>query len=308
MGKIDFKKKSDNTAAKSFQRTQYLKIGIAVLITVGICGWVTYSLLNPGTTVRYNDFAIDSAVTWLENADRGKFDVCRKNIVNNNGWFGLFIPDRQSLDKVKARSLHFRRKLPRTTKGMKRYELKFNSKFSKIVHPKSEVTERMIIETDGGKQFKVLIADYWMSRAFVPSDLSLTENDKQQIMNIAGRILKKVEARDIEFFKRSCAELAKLPDYFGWSKYFKNPKWTIMLFKILEKGNPSPFKFTELKSFAPAGRTGFECSGVRYRFSAEDKGEKANFKLSIFVDRDLYQNKSAKWKFHGIGWNKEKKK
>ncbi|MFA6717312.1 MAG: hypothetical protein WCS27_18170 [Victivallaceae bacterium] len=106
---------------------QYLKLGAAVLITVGICTWVIYGLLKPELTPKYGDFAIDSAVAWLQNADRGNFDVCRKNIVDHDGWFDWFVKDRESLGTIKARNLNARREIAGAAKGMKRYELKFNS-------------------------------------------------------------------------------------------------------------------------------------------------------------------------------------
>ncbi|MFA7185840.1 MAG: hypothetical protein WC082_13145, partial [Victivallales bacterium] len=60
----------------------YWKQGTAVLVPVGICAGVIYGLLKPDVTPKYGDFAIDSAVAWLENADQGNFDVCKKNIVD----------------------------------------------------------------------------------------------------------------------------------------------------------------------------------------------------------------------------------
>ena len=44
MKKINLHKDSVNGAAKKQQMKGYLKTGIALLITVGICGWVTHSL------------------------------------------------------------------------------------------------------------------------------------------------------------------------------------------------------------------------------------------------------------------------
>ena len=53
-----------------WQNKVLLKTGITLFVAAGLCYWVIYGLLNPKITVRYNDFAIDSAVAWLENADR----------------------------------------------------------------------------------------------------------------------------------------------------------------------------------------------------------------------------------------------
>jgi hypothetical protein len=142
----------------------------------------------------------------------------------------------------------------------------------------------------------------------------LTENEKQSISNIAEDVLKKVYARETAFFKQAYAELAKQPDYFHSNKWLaaeaKTGRTIAGLYNVLSNGKPSPFKFENLELFAPAGRTGFECSRVYYSFSAEKEGKSRNFMLFIAIDRDLYQNKSAEWKFFGIWFweNKENKK
>ncbi|MFA6715540.1 MAG: hypothetical protein WCS27_09195 [Victivallaceae bacterium] len=148
--------RKQNTELKHWN-TQYFKLGAAVLITVGICAWVIYGLLKPDVTPKYGDFAIDSAVAWLKNADRGNFDVCRKNIVDHDGWFDWFVKDRKIIGSVMERKLNSRRELQKATKGMKRYGLTFISKFSSA--PKRKVMEQVTIETDGKKSFKIFSAD-----------------------------------------------------------------------------------------------------------------------------------------------------
>ncbi len=290
------------------QSKRYLKTGIVALVAIGLCVWVTYRLLYPDATIHYNDFVIDSSITWLENADDGDFDICRKDIVDKDGWFDWFIKDRKSLEKIKSRKLLTRSELPGGTGGIKRYELKFDSNFSMMKHPKSRITERMIVENDGENQFKVLLADYPKVKFEGVERSSLPERDKQQITAIAAKVLKKVESRDIEFFKRSYAKYATRKNYFGWNEYWlkaaKNPKKTRELFEILDKGNPTPWKLMELGVSVPVGRTGFEAGGTEYRFSTVNNGKKENFKLLIFIERDLYQNKSAPWEFYGLWWRK----
>ena len=202
------------------RRKQILKIGAVALVTIGLCGWVVYRLLYPDTTVQYNDFVIDSAVKWLENADDGDFGECRKDIVDKDGWFDWFVKDRKSLKDLKQRNLLSRSALSGTPAGMKHYELKFDSKFSAMKHPRNKVAERMIIESDGKKQFKVLLADYPRVTFYPVKRPTLSENDRQQFMAVAAKVLRKLEARDIEFFKHEYAKYAKRESYFGWNGYW----------------------------------------------------------------------------------------
>ena len=292
---------------------QILKLGIAVLVLIGILSWVGYRWFNPNTKVEYNDFTIDSTIAWLENADAGKFDVCKKDIVDKDGWFDWFQKDRSSLEKLKSRTLIQRQSIPGAPAGMKRYELKFDSKFIVMKRPKSKITEKVIVDSNGKDKITLLMADYWPSRSFYPSDMTLTEAEKQKITAIAAMTLKKMEARDVAFFQSLYMELAKLPDYFDWNSYSareaKHPKWTLELFKILDHGNPTPLKFIGMKAYNPAGRTGFECCSVRYSFSAEAEKKKVDYMMSVFVDRDLYLDKSAEWKLYGLWfWKEEKEK
>ena len=307
MGKNDTKDTVD-AAAKKQQRNARLKTGITVIITIGICCWVVYGLFNPKMTMCYNDFAIDSTVSWLENADRQDFDVCRKNSVDSDGWFDWFMKDRKSLGKVKSRNLTVRQELLDAATGMKRYELKFDSQFSKF-SPKGNVSEKMIIETDGRSQFKALSADYWFANGFDFSGLTVTEEEKTRIMKVAEDALKKVDARDIAFFKQIYTEWSQQPDYFQWNNRFPveaKTKVVSNLCDVLAKGKSSPRKFTKLDTYIPVGRTGFQCSAVSYSFSVTTKDKTQKFMLRIFVDRDLYQDKSAGWKFNAL-WFREQK-
>jgi len=45
-----------DTKSKHWQNKQHLKLGAAVLITIGICAWVIYGL-KPEVTPKYGDFA-----------------------------------------------------------------------------------------------------------------------------------------------------------------------------------------------------------------------------------------------------------
>lgn len=64
--------------AKRQQRRQLLKTGIAALVAIGLCSWAAYCWFNPPWE-RYNNFVIDSAVEWMEDADDGDFDDCLEN-------------------------------------------------------------------------------------------------------------------------------------------------------------------------------------------------------------------------------------
>lgn len=65
---------ADSVNNKAPQKA-YLKTGIMLLVTLAICDWVVYGLFFAKTTTRYNDFTIDSAIAWLENADSRNFDT-----------------------------------------------------------------------------------------------------------------------------------------------------------------------------------------------------------------------------------------
>ncbi|MFA6101037.1 MAG: hypothetical protein WCV67_04730 [Victivallaceae bacterium] len=292
------------------RRINFLKNGIAVFIAIGICGWVTYGLLNPKITAKYNDSGIDAAAGWLENADRQDFDVCRKSAVDSYGWFDWFVLDRKSLGKVKYRALVSRQDLSGAAGGMKRYELKFGTAFSETPDPESNVFERMVIETDGCSQFKVIAADYWFSGNLKFSKYQVTECEKARIMAIAGDVWKKIDARDIAFFKQTYAEVARQPDYFQWFKNFADEARVSAsfrnLFEILAKGESSPRKLTDLHAGIPAGRTGFKSCDAFYNFSVSTNGKIQNFTLVIFLERDFYQNKSADWKFSGLSFRERK--
>jgi len=250
------KKDSANAAIKKQQRKTYLKTGIALLAAAAICGWVTYGLLNP--KMRYDDFVIDSAVEWLELADREKFDACRKDITDADGWFNVFMSDRKSLGRVKLRSLKSYKELSAVSSGLKRYELKFGTNFSKSPN----ASEQLIVESDNISKIKVINARYYQAaintRAllserekqslqvpaasasfprvyfsfatgericiFVDSACAirlvpLTAEEKQRIISVAENVLKKVDARDTFFFKQAYAELAEQPKYFHWKNW-----------------------------------------------------------------------------------------
>lgn len=287
---------------------QYLKPGIAILIAIGICGGVIYGLMRPKSTLAYGDFSIDSAIAWLENADRGNFDMCRKSAVDHDGWFDWFVKDRKSLGKIKERSLISRQELPGAAVEMKRYELKFNSQFSCV--PKNHATERMVVETDGKKQFKILMTDYWLPYNWgnwKEKELNITDETRTRIMTAAGKILKNIEDENPAFFKRSYAELTKKPNYFGWWRFsdYLNEQ-VLKLFKFRREGKPSAWEFYQMKIFSPLGRTGFESSRVWYHFSVTGKRKTKKFVVIIFMSHDGYQANAPDWEFYGLGFREIK--
>ena len=306
-----------NKTTSNWQNRQYWKLGIAALIAIGICGWVIYGLMKPKATPAYGDFAIDSAVTWLENADCGNFDVCRKNIVDHDSWFDWFIKDRKSLGKIKVRSLSSRQELPGAAAEMKRYELKFNSRYATMskLFPISmnrehlnNVTERMIIETDGKKLLKVLISDYWKSHKW--KELEVDADEQAQITTVAKSVLKKFEERDAASFRQQYAELLEMPDYFGWyqASGLKTQKRLFDLFKLLDNGKVSPWEFTHLGVYTPSGRTGFKDSQILYHFSISANGKVRRFTLMMLMNYDSYQNKSSGWKLTDFNFREKKTK
>ncbi len=309
MKKIDLRKEAVDAAVKRLRKKAYLKTGIALIFTVAICGWVAYGLLNPRMTERYNDFAVDSAVDWLENADHGKFDACNKNITDPDGWFNLYKRDRNSLGKVRSRSLSSREELPAGGSGLKRYELKFGSSFSES--PK-DVLEKVIVESDNQSRFSVVNAGYWLY-SFRPSKSEkrvLNDDEKQRIRAVAENVLKKVAARETTFFKQAYAGWAEQPDYFHWKSWIAaeaaSGKTIAGLYDAMSKGKLSPWKFSGISAFIPIGRSGFECSSVYYSFSVNAEGKIRNFMIQVAVDRDLYLDKAAEWQFFSL-WFWEKK-
>ncbi len=288
-----------------------VKLVLMILALTGILTWVGYRFFHPNTKIEYNDFTIDSAITWLDNADAGKFDVCEKDVVDKNGWFDWYKKDRATLKDLKKRSLLQKQTLPGESKGLKRYELTFDSKFSAVTRRNAKVSERVIVESDGKQQFKVCIADY-PRLSFTPMDQNFSESENKLVTALAEKILEKINRRDIDFFKRSFAEYAQRANYFGWNGWWlqqaKKPTKTLELFKILDNGNPSTFKFNKVRSCITRGRTGFQSNGVEYRFSINEKGKQENYKLEVFIERDLYKDKSAPWAFWGFWFWKEKKK
>ncbi|MFA6715001.1 MAG: hypothetical protein WCS27_06470, partial [Victivallaceae bacterium] len=260
-------------------------------------------------TERYNDFAVDSAIDWLENADDGDFDDCRKAVINSNGWFDWFVKDRESLGKLKSRKLLCRQSVSGGTGGMKRYELKFNSKFS-FTYPKSKFTERMIIETDGKKQFKVLMI-YFIG--YTPRiERPVTEDEKTLIMAAAENIKKQLESRNIAFFKRQYVESAQaFRDRKYYSKYLmrnsEKPERVIDWCNLRAKGKSSQLKFIKIDDdiSGNAGRTGLETAIVQYSVLINSDGKSENFLLHIALYRNLYSDKNAKWKFLTLTFSEE---
>ncbi|MHB9138769.1 MAG: hypothetical protein ACYC4Q_05135 [Victivallaceae bacterium] len=311
MGKFKSRGYSKDAATKNWRRREYLKTGIVALITIAICGWIGYRLLTPGMTERYNDFTIDSAVDWLENADRDKFDICRKDIADADGWFNLFMRDRRSLGKAQSRSFSSRQDLPTVESGMKRYELRFGSSFSKV---RTDIQERLIVESDGKSKFQVINAGYWLYYLVPDRAVKrvLTADEKQQIMTVADNVLKKIDARDTAFFRQTYNEWAQRPDYFHWKNSMVNEakscKNITTIYEILAKGKASPRKFSGINTFVPVGRSGFECSNAYYSFSVISEGQTRSFTLNIGIDRDLYEDKSAEWKFFNLWiWERKEK-
>lgn len=269
-------------------------------------------------TERYNDFTIDAAVDWLENADRDKFDKCRKDITEGDGWFDWFVKDRQSLGKVKSRIFVSRQELPCTSNGLKRYELKFVASYSTMPQ---ETYEQLMVETDCKSSLSVISASYWLYSFKINKKSGRTPSDKEKIVfnNIAENILKKVDARETAYFQQAYTEWAQQPDYFHFNsqlaaeaKSLKNLK---ELYRILSQSpgiSSKQWQLTKMPDlFSPAGRTGFECCNIGYAFSVNTQGKISKYQAIIAVDRDLYQDKNAAWNFFGLWYwevKEEKKK
>lgn len=272
-------------------------------------------LLNPETTAKPDDFITASARKWLELADQGKFDECRKNIVDSNGWFDWFERDRKSLGKMESRKFSSRRELQGAGNGLKRYELKFACEFSEM-HPNlwlptpENADEEIVVESAGIAKLTVINACYWpyYYRGNMAKIRPLAKYEYSRVKTIIEDIFKKIDARETTFFKQTYAEWAKQPDYLHDKKGFEVQynKKLAKLYDILSKGKPTPWKLEKEEDVLNSiGRTGFEHADFLYSFSVSAEGRTKNFMLWIMLVRDLYSDEPAEWKFYTL-WPYEK--
>ncbi len=286
------------------QRCRHLlKICLAALAAAGLCGWGVYRWFNPPSEYA-NDFTVKSAIAWLENADAGKFDVCRKNIEDGD-WFAWFEKDRLSLEKTGGRELFQRREIAGASAGMKRYELKFDTRFRMFKNPRNQVTERVLIESDGRQKYRVLLADYWLRRAFDnPLRRTPSKEEMNSIRALSGKVLEAIEGGNADFFKEAALVQMKGADYFGWKKYrlaeLRNGKRITALNNLFRNQQTSPRKFSGAGITSFRGRTGFEEASVRYRFTVDKGKRERNYVLVIGLSRDFYLDKSAPWRYEYI--------
>ncbi len=305
-------KSGGNSSAKQ-RRLRLLKIWLTAFAAVGLCVWAVYRCFFNHPSEYADDFTVKSAIAWLKNADAGKFDVCRKNIVDGD-WFTWFEKDRTSLEKNGRRELFQRLEISGASPGMKRYELKFDTRFTMFKNPKSLVTERVLIESDGREKYQVLMADYFLRRAFEkPINRNPAGAERDAIVAQARKIMEQAESGNMDFFKQAYLARMKDPDYFGWKKYMviesRNQKNLKDIYNLLKNSQTSPKKLVGVGIWSPRGRTGFEEATVRYEFSVNKENRKKEYILIIGVSRDFYQDKSAPWNFDYIfGTEKKEKK
>ena len=165
----------------------------------------------------------------------------------------------------------------------------------------------MIIETDGKKQFKVLMI-YLRSTQRIKRPVA--EDEKTLIMAAAENIKMQLKSRDIAFFKRQYAEAAQVFDKKHQSRYLtlraENPREIINLCNLRAKGKSSQLKFIKIDDIhMRAGQPGSEETYVQYNFSVNSEGKSENFLLRISLYRNLYSDKNAKWKFLGLNFREE---
>ena len=300
------RKSTNKIKASGIKRQKYIqlaKIGAAALTAVSLCCWGIWRWYNPPAE-EYNDFVVASAMDWLQNSDRGNFNDCRKSCINSKDWLECFIKDRKSLGEIQSRIFYYKNQKAKESTKIKLYELKFASKFSKTTHPKSQITERIIVKSDGEKEFKVLSCDFWLSKAFSLVNIALDENEKSKIMLVAKNVLNKLKKRDIGYFRKAYLEQTKKPDYFKRNIYFLNNKRLVKQFKIIKGINISQAKFQSFKAFSLAGRTRYELAVVQYNAGSKDHKKI----IRISVCRDLYLNKSAPWEFYSFWVSSNQKK
>jgi len=298
--------KRADTESRRQRKKQLLKLSLAALTAVSLCTWVAYRWFYPPSE-QTHDFAIDSAMAWLENADRQKFEVCRKDVVDDSGWFDWFVKDRTSLGKKRFRELYSRQEVPGAAAGRKRYEVKFDVRFQ--ASPGDNL-ERVLVETDGAKEFKVCGADYWFSHGTRYSGLPLTESKKKQMMAAAATVLAKFDAGDDAFFRRAYREECQRPDYLNAHKYH-GEKWSQRLLTALKNGRAKPWQYVNCNGAVPAGRTGLELGFVYYRLAVNSgTGPVKDYWLLLLMQRDGYRDGDrAEWLFSEVRfWEARKSK
>ncbi len=127
-------------------------------------------------------------------------------------------------------------------------------------NPRAQVTEQVVIESNGRDKFKIRMADYWLRRAFAKPETRVpTEVEKKKLMKLTSEILQQAEAGNIDFFKQAYFAQRNDPDYFGWKKYMlaeaKNPKRAIETCNLLSRNQVTS------KKIAGVGRICFRMDG-----------------------------------------------
>ena len=279
-------------------RKQWLKAGLIVLGVILTISWTAYRGFR-SSPEPYHDFTIDAVVSWLENADRRQFPVCGRNITDNNGWFEWFIKDRNSLGNMKSRQLALRRELSTRAEGMRRYELNFDLQFGKKQSIPDQLTERVIVESDGTEKISVVRVDYWYS-GFLgrPETRPATDDETTSVMSVVNHVLEQMDAGNTAFFQQQYKECLKKPDYFGMGHFIRQELKTPQRIKeICELLHHNQRSLLGVEFMMFPGRTGVEIGTANYKFAAKKNGLSEDYVLQIMVSRDHYQDQSASWEF-----------
>lgn len=168
-----------------------LKIAVFCLVAGLAVGFAVYRIFTLDDDYGTDDAEARAALKWLRLADRGNFEECRKNAADPEKWLDLFKKNRESLEKLKSRSLR--------SKSIDRngtYKIIFNSAFGKA----PGIDEIVWV----GKDAKVWLVKYkyaWIPAPWRSQDTGSPE-EVQEIRNLASGAVTAMNKLDAEFFTR----------------------------------------------------------------------------------------------------------
>ena len=169
------------------------KIRLTILSSIFFIGLLVllYQSFWQSDDPKIDDKEALSALKWLQNADDGKFEECKKSAGSNvNDWFDLFEINRNTLGKLKERKLKSKA-VPKN--GI--YKVTFNSSFEKA----KAIYESVWVDKDA----KVWQAKYSYKRLPSPSWKSSDVGSPEEYKGVTNAVNKAISAMkqyNVEFF------------------------------------------------------------------------------------------------------------
>ena len=172
---------------------QKLKIVALICLVVVAASFAFYRFFGLSNEIKIEDKDALTAAKWLQMADEGNFEECKKSTEAPEKWFELFKANRESLGKMISRHLKSKTAVPKSK--IKIYKIIFNSSFKKA--PK--ISETVWIGQDG----KIWRHRYDYLRLPRPSwrskDLG-TANEIAGVRNAVAEAIGAMKSFDVEFF------------------------------------------------------------------------------------------------------------